>query len=182
MIYPICLYGDPVLRIKASEIKKDGLDIIKLSNDMFETMYSADGIGIAAPQIGLSLRIFVVDTSSLKKEGIDDFKKVFINPEIISETGESWDFEEGCLSIPNIKESVSRKKSVAISYFDEHWNFFTETFGGMMARIIQHEYDHIEGKLFTDYTSPLKKKLIKGKLLSISKGIYDVPYKVKKSR
>ena len=182
MIYPISLYGDPILRMRASEIKKDCLDIIKLSNDMFETMNSAEGIGIAAPQIGLSLRIFVVDTSSLKEEGLGDFKKVFVNPEIISESGESWGFEEGCLSIPNIRESVSRKKNVIISYFDQNWNFFTETFDGMKARIIQHEHDHIEGKLFTDYVSPLKKKLIKGKLLSISKGICDVPYNVKRPK
>ena len=182
MIYPISLYGDPILRMRASEIKKDCLDIIKLSNDMFETMNSAEGIGIAAPQIGLSLRIFVVDTSSLKEEGLGDFKKVFVNPEIISESGESWGFEEGCLSIPNIKESVSRKKNVIISYYDQNWNFFTETFDGMKARIIQHEHDHIEGKLFTDYVSPLKKKLIKGKLLSISKGICDVPYNVKRPK
>ena len=179
MIYPICLYGNTVLKIKAGKVKENEVDVIKLSDDMFETMYSADGIGLAAPQIGISLRIFVIDGASLDEKDLEDFKRVFINPQIISVTGSFWEFKEGCLSIPNINEFVSRREEITISYYDENWKFHIDRFGGMKARIIQHEYDHIEGKLFTDYLSPLKRKLIKGKLTSISKGICDVPYKIK---
>jgi peptide deformylase len=182
MTYPICLYGNPVLKIKAGKVKKDEVDVIKLSHDMFETMYSADGIGLAAPQIGISLRIFVIDGASLDEKDLEDFKRVFINPQIITVTGNFWEFKEGCLSIPNINEFVSRREEITISYYDENWKFHTDRFDGMKARIIQHEYDHIEGKLFTDYLSPLKRKLIKGKLTSISKGICDVPYKIKASK
>ena len=182
MIYPICLYGNSVLKIKAAKVKKDEVDVIKLSDDMFETMYSADGIGLAAPQIGISLRIFVIDGASLDEKDLEDFKRVFINPQIITVTGNFWEFKEGCLSIPNINEFVSRREEITISYYDENWKFHTDRFDGMKSRIIQHEYDHIEGKLFTDYLSPLKRKLIKGKLTSISKGICDVPYKIKASK
>ncbi|SUZ83720.1 uncharacterized protein METZ01_LOCUS36574 [marine metagenome] len=149
---------------------------------MFETMYSADGIGLAAPQIGISLRIFVIDGASLDEKDLEDFKRVFINPQIITVTGNFWEFKEGCLSIPNINEFVSRREEITISYYDENWKFYTDRFDGMKSRIIQHEYDHIEGKLFTDYLSPLKRKLLKGKLTSISKGICDVPYKIKASK
>ena len=179
MIYPICLYGNSFLKIKAAKVKKDEVDVIKLSDDMFETMYSADGIGLAAPQIGISLRIFVIDGASLDEKDLEDFKRVFINPQIITVTGNFWEFKEGCLSIPNINEFVSRREEITISYYYENWKFHTDRFDGMKSRIIQHEYDHIEGKLFTDYLSPLKRKLLKGKLTSISKGICDVPYKIK---
>ena len=182
MIYPIILYGNNVLRKKADEIKRDEIDVKKLSNDMFETMENADGIGLAAPQIGISKRIFVIDGTMLEDEQMKNFKKVFINPMIISESGDDWDFEEGCLSIPNIREKISRKTDVELTYFDENWNQYTEHFDGMRARVIQHEYDHIEGKLFTDYLSSLKRKLITNKLNEISKGKCDVNYQVKSSR
>ena len=182
MIYPIILYGGSVLRKKADEIKRDEIDVKKLSDDMFETMENADGIGLAAPQIGISKRIFVVDGTMLEDEKMKNFKKVFINPIIISESGEDWDFEEGCLSIPNIRENISRKTDIEITYFDENWNQFTEHFDGMRARVIQHEYDHIQGKLFTDYLPSLKRKLLANKLNEISKGKCDVNYQVKSSR
>ena len=182
MIYPIILYGSNVLRKKADDIKKDEIDVKKLSDDMFETMENADGIGLAAPQIGISKRIFVVDGTLLEDEQMKNFKKVFINPMIISESGEDWGFEEGCLSIPNIREKINRKTDIEVTYFDENWNQFTENFNGMRARVIQHEYDHIEGKLFTDYLPSLKRKLLANKLKEISKGKCDVSYQVKSSR
>ena len=181
MIYPILLYGDPVLRKETSEIIKGEINIKKLTKDMYETMESADGIGLAGPQIGISKRIFVVDGSMLEDENMKTFKQVFINPKLISETGNSWDFEEGCLSIPNIRENVSRKSEIKISFFDENWNQQTKIYDGMKARVIQHEYDHIQGKLFTDYLPSIKKKLIKNKLREISKGKCDVGYKIKKT-
>lgn len=181
MIYPIVLYGDNVLREKCTEIKMGDLDIKSLVNDMFETMADADGIGLAAPQIGISKKLFVVDGSSLEDEEMTSFKKVFINPVLNNEDGDLWEFEEGCLSIPHIRGGVNRKSSIEITFFDENWNKKTEVFKGMQARVIQHEYDHIQGKLFIDYLSPLKKKLIKNKLLEITKGNCEVRYKVKSS-
>lgn len=180
MIYPIILYGDHVLRRKADDVVEGEIDVKKLAEDMYETMHSADGIGLAAPQIGISLRIFVVDGSMLEDEQMKKFKQVFINPVIEGESGEVWDFEEGCLSIPNVRGDVSRKSSIKVTYFDESWNKKTEEFDSMRARVIQHEFDHIEGKLFVDYLSPLKRKLLKNKLSEIMKGKVDVAYKVKK--
>ncbi len=178
MIYPIVMYGDAVLRKRASDIEK-GTDLTQLVADMFETMHAAHGIGLAAPQIGKSIRLFVVDGTTIEDEpDLNDFKKAFVNPQIISEAGEEWEFEEGCLSIPNIREEVSRKETVRIKYFDENWNAFDEKFDGMKARIIQHEYDHIEGKLFIDYLTPLKKRMLKGKLTNISKGDVDADYRI----
>ena len=178
MIYPIVLYGDPVLRQKAKDIDKD-TDLKQLIEDMYETMHAASGIGLAAPQIGKPIRLFVVDGTSLEdEEDMEEFKKAFINPVILEEDGESWDFEEGCLSIPNIREKVSRPEELTIRYFDENWIEHEETYDGMQARIIQHEYDHIEGKLFVDYLTPLKKKLLKGKLTDISKGKVDTEYRI----
>jgi len=178
MIYPIVMYGDTVLRKKASEIEH-GTDLSQLIEDMFETMHGASGVGLAAPQIGKSLRLFIADGSPLEEEpGMADFKKVFINPEIIEETGTPWLYEEGCLSIPNIRENVSRKDNVVIHYFDENWEEHEEEFTGIQARIIQHEYDHIEGKLFIDYLTPLKKRLLKGKLNDISRGKVDTEYRI----
>ena len=180
MIYPIVLYGNPVLREKAVEIVKGEIDVKKLSEDMFETMHKADGIGLAAPQIGISKRIFVVDGSILEDEDMRGFQEVFINPIIESETGDGWEFEEGCLSIPSIRGAVSRKSNIIINYFDEKWNHKTKEFDGMRARVIQHEYDHINGKLFVDYLPSLKRKLLKNKLSEILRGKVDVNYNVLK--
>jgi peptide deformylase len=183
MIYPIVMYGDPVLRQRAKDIKP-GTDLTQLLQDMFETMHAAQGIGLAAPQISKSIRLFIVDGTALTDEedeelkGMNDFKKAFINPVIVDETGELWEFEEGCLSIPNIREYVSRNEELTIRYFDAQWNAHEETYDVMKALIIQHEYDHIEGKLFIDYLTPLKKRLLKGKLSDISKGDVDTEYRI----
>ncbi|MDW3208604.1 MAG: peptide deformylase [Reichenbachiella sp.] len=179
MIYPIVVYGDPVLKREADEIEEGSLDVIKLRDDMFETMYEASGIGLAAPQIGKSIRMFVVDGSPLEEEGMENFKKVFINPEMVWEDGDKWNFEEGCLSIPGIREEISRHAKLRINYLDENFVEHEEEFDGMKARIIQHEYDHIDGILFTDYLSPFKKRVLKGKLNNISKGKCDADYKIK---
>ncbi|HEY8784791.1 MAG TPA: peptide deformylase [Mucilaginibacter sp.] len=182
MKLPIIAYGDPVLRRKATAIEPDEYPHIKeLIENMFETMYAAHGIGLAAPQIGLSTRLFVVDASPFAEDDsqLKDFKRVFINACVLDEAGEEWAFNEGCLSIPDVREDVSRKPKIRLSYYDENWKHHEETFTGMAARIIQHEYDHIEGKLFTDRLSPLRKRLIQKKLNDISKGIVDVDYKMK---
>jgi peptide deformylase len=189
MILPVVAYGDPVLKKEAEEITKDYPDLQKLIADMFETMYEAAGVGLAAPQIGKSIRLFVVDGSPFAEEedeeedpravGIEDFKQVFINPIIEEEFGEEWCFKEGCLSIPKVREEVYRKEKVRITYYDENWNFKDEIFDGYAARIIQHEYDHIEGVLFTDHLSAIKKKLISKKLQNISKGEVSVDYRMK---
>jgi peptide deformylase len=178
MIYPIVMYGDPVLRQRARNIEP-GTDIKQLVDDMYETLDAANGIGLAAPQIGKSVRLFIVDGTGLEDEpGMQDFKKVFVNAEMVEEVGAPWEFEEGCLSIPNIREKISRKGQLRIRYFDENWNALEEAFDGMKARIIQHEYDHIEGKMFVDYLTPLKKRLLKGKLSDISKGKVDTEYRI----
>lgn len=172
------MYGDPVLRQRGKDIEP-GTDLGQLLEDMFETLEAANGIGLAAPQIGKSIRLFVVDGTSLEEEpGMENFRKVFVNPQMVEEAGEPWEFEEGCLSIPNIREKVSRKEQLRIRYFDENWNAHEDTFDGMKARIIQHEYDHIEGKMFIDYLAPLKKRLLKGKLADISKGKVDTEYRI----
>ena len=178
MIYPIVMYGDPVLRQRAKDIPQ-GSDIKQLIADMFETMDAASGIGLAAPQIGKGIRLFIVDGTGLEDEpGMENFKKAFINPQVLEETGTPWDFEEGCLSIPNIREKISRKEKLKIRYYDENWELREEEYDGMKARIIQHEYDHIEGKLFVDYLTSLKKRLLKGKLADISKGKVDTEYRI----
>ena len=179
MKLPIIAYGDPVLRKKAVEIPKDYPGLSDLIANMFETMYHASGVGIAAPQIGLSIRLFVIDLTDKDEPDLKDFKKVFINAQILNEEGEKWNFNEGCLSIPEIREDISRHEQVTISYYDEHWKQHTETFSGFKARVIQHEYDHIEGKLFTDKLTPLRRALLKGKLDLISKGAIRVDYKMK---
>ena len=181
MIYPVYVYGTPVLRKRAKEIEKDYENLRQLIDDMFETMYYSDGIGLAAPQIGLSIRLLVIDTSALEDEedpGLQDFKKAFINPEIIEETGEEWIFNEGCLSVPTLREDVSRKPNIRIQYYDEDLNFLDERYDGIRARIIQHEFDHLNGVLFTDRVAPIKKRLLNGKLAAISKGKVDVNYKI----
>lgn len=183
MILPIVAYGDPVLRKRGKEIAKEEEEgIQELIENMFETMYNAHGVGLAAPQIGKSLRLFVIDGGPLLEEEEKDkegFKKVFINPTILEEDGDEWEFEEGCLSIPSIRENVYRPEELTIHYFDENWKEHTETYDGMRARIIQHEYDHIDGILFTDLIAPLKKRLLKRRLENISKGKVESGYKMK---
>ena len=181
MKFPIIAYGDPVLRRKATAIEPDEYPHIKeLIENMFDTMYAAHGIGLAAPQVGLSIRLFVVDATVFADDdpNLKDFKKVFINAQILEEEGEEWAFNEGCLSIPDIREDIYRNPTVKISWYDENWKHFEDTFSGMAARIIQHEYDHIEGKLFIDYLKPLRKKLLQSKLNDISKGKIKVDYKM----
>lgn len=167
-----------MLRQRAANIEP-GTDIKALVEDMFETLEAANGIGLAAPQIGKSVRLFIVDGTGLEEEpGMESFRKVFVNAEMIEELGSAWEFEEGCLSIPNIRERISRKAQLRIRYFDENWNRFEDAYDGMKARIIQHEYDHIEGKMFVDYLTPLKKRLLKGKLADISKGKVETEYRI----
>jgi len=180
MIYPIYSYGFPVLKKKAQDIEPNSdVDVKKLSQDMFETMYAAAGVGLAGPQIGLNLRIFVVDAAPMDEEKLKGFKKVFINPEKLDEDGKDWGYEEGCLSIPDIREEITRPERIRLRYLDENWQEHEETFEGMAARVIQHEYDHLEGILFTDRVSGLKKRLLKGKLNAISKGKVKHEYKMK---
>lgn len=188
MILPIVAYGDPILRKKGAPIAADYPDLEGLLDNMFETMYGAHGIGLAAPQVGRSIRLFIVDAtpfeddeelSEAEREFLSTFKKVFINAEILEETGDEWAFNEGCLSIPDIREDVFRQDTITIKYLDQHFKEQTDTFEGIAARIIQHEYDHIEGVLFTDKLSPLKKRLIKGKLSNISKGKVGIDYKMR---
>jgi peptide deformylase len=189
MILPIVAYGDPVLKKVGEEIDKDYPGLSELIDNMWETMYAASGVGLAAPQIGKSIRLFIVDASPFadeeedepdpKAKGLENFKKVFINPIIEEETGENWAFQEGCLSIPKIREDVYRKERITITYFDQNFDFHEETYDGYAARVIQHEYDHIEGILFTEYLSPLKRKLLTKKLGNISKGEIDVDYRMK---
>ncbi|MFP4025632.1 MAG: peptide deformylase [Thiohalospira sp.] len=181
MIYPIVIYGSPVLRKVAKEIDKDYPYLDEFISDMWETMYHSDGLGLAAPQVGKSVRLFVIDGSSLEEEEpeLKDFKKVFINPQITEKVEETIPYAEGCLSIPLIREEVIRPVKIRMEYYDENFNFYDEWFGGMAARVIQHEYDHLEGVLFTDKIAPIKKRLLKNKLQAISKGKFNVDYKCK---
>lgn len=188
MIYPIVAYGDPVLRKECQDISKDYPELQQLISDMYETMYGASGVGLAAPQIGLPIRLFIVDTEAFsddpeleesERNFLKTFKQAFINAEIIEEEGDEWVFNEGCLSIPDVREDVFRQPNITITYLDENFQEQTKEFDGIAARVIQHEYDHIEGKLFTDKLSSFKKRLIKGKLTNISKGKVDVDYKMK---
>jgi peptide deformylase len=187
MILPIRAFGDPVLRKVGKDIDKDYPKLDELIANMFETMNSANGIGLAAPQIGLDLRLFVIDVTPLAEdedyediaEELKTFKKVFINAQILEESGAEWKFNEGCLSIPEVREDVKRKETILIEYFDENFVKHTETYSDIRARVIQHEYDHIDGILFTDHLSSLKKKLVKGKLQKISQGDISVNYKMR---
>lgn len=188
MILPIVAYGDPVLRKKCKEITPEYPNLKELIANMWETMYQAYGVGLAAPQIGLPIRIFIIDPTAFadddsleeqEKEVLSNLKKVFINPVILNEEGEEWAFNEGCLSIPDVREDVFRKSIITIKYQDEEFNTHTETYDGIAARVIQHEYDHIEGILFTDKLSSLKKRLIKGKLANISKGKIEAEYRMR---
>jgi len=190
MILPIVAYGTPILKKEAEEIDEDFEGLEELILNMFDTMYEASGVGLAAPQINQSIRLFIVDASPFTvleegeepdplAKGLENFKKVFINPIIENEEGEEWAFAEGCLSIPKIREEVMRKPKIKISYYDENWKFHEDEYDGYAARIIQHEYDHIEGILFTDHLSPLKKRILKKKLTAITKGEIEAPYKMK---
>jgi peptide deformylase len=178
-ILPIVGYGDPVLKKKSTEITADYPDLDKLIANMFSTMYNAEGIGLAAPQIGLSIRLFIADTKQLEHSDKPEFNGIcqaFINPTILSESGEEWKYEEGCLSIPGVRGDVWRQPNIIIRYQDQEFNWKEEVFDGMNARVIQHEYDHIEGILFTDKLMPLKKKLVSGKLKKITKGEVHADY------
>jgi len=188
MILPIVAYGDAVLRKQAEPIAPDYPGLPELIANMWETMYQASGVGLAAPQIGRSIRLFVIDASPFAddedlpeeaRNALRDFKRVFINARIEQESGRKWAFNEGCLSIPDIREDVNRLDTVTLRYHDENFAEHTEVFDGLLARIIQHEYDHIEGILFTDKLSSLKKRLLKGKLTDISKGKVQVDYKMR---
>ncbi|NQU88744.1 MAG: peptide deformylase [Mariniphaga sp.] len=180
MIYPVTVYGEPILRKKAKPVDKNFEGFEEFMKNMWETMYYADGVGLAAPQVGKSLRVFVIDASMGAEEEpeLKDFKKAFINPEIIEISGEKWLMNEGCLSLPEIREDVSRPEFVTIRYHDENFEEHTETFKGYASRIIQHEFDHLEGVLFIDYLNPLKKRLLKGKLLNITKGNVETHYRI----
>jgi len=194
MILPIVVYGDPVLRKVGAEIDENYEGLQQLIKDMFETMYNANGVGLAAPQVGKAIRLFVIDTSPFaesededdddeftaeQKKELEAFKKVFINAQILDESGKEWAFNEGCLSIPKIRENVNRLPEIEIEYYDENFKKHVEKYDGVIARVIQHEYDHIEGKLFTDRISPFKRKLISGKLNDIAKGKIFADYKTK---
>jgi len=183
MILPIVAFGSPILRKKCVDISPDYPELEMLLENMKETMHEAHGVGLAAPQINKSIRLFLIDTTPF----VDDeeetekviVKQVFINARILEEVGEEWGFNEGCLSIPDVREDISRKPNITIEYFDENFEKHTDTYDGLTARVIQHEYDHIQGILFTDKISALRKRMIKGKLLDISKGKVDVSYKMR---
>lgn len=186
MVLPVVAYGHPVLRKQCAAISKDYPHLDELIKNMWETMYFTNGIGLAAPQVNAPIRLFIVDTEQLKKnedeieeefngEGI---KAVFINAEIIEQSGKEWKFNEGCLSIPKIREDIMRNEKIKIRYYNEKFEIQERDFDGISARVILHEYDHIEGKLFIDYISPLKRKMLKGKLNDISKGKAKVDYRM----
>lgn len=180
MILPIYIYGHPILRKKCENISQDFKDLDVLIANMFETMYHANGVGLAAPQIGKAIRLFVVDASPFAEEEPEliDFKKVFINASIEERSGDEWSMDEGCLSIPGLNAPVIREDEISITYYDESWKKHTEKFKGYAARIIQHEYDHIDGILFPDRCNPLRKRLLNGKLSAISKGKFQQKYRV----
>jgi peptide deformylase len=181
MVYPIVVYGSPILRKMAKDIDRKFDGLATLIADMYDSMDKSDGMGLAAPQIGKSVRLFVVNGSSLAEDdpSMKDFKQAFINARLVEEDGEPWVFNEGCLSLPKIREDVIRKPRIRLQYYDENWQFHDEYFEGVKARIIQHEYDHVDGILFIDRISPIRKKMLKGKLNDITKCKVDVDYKIK---
>jgi peptide deformylase len=181
MFLPIVAYGDPVLKQVGEDIDADYPKLQELLENMYETMYTSHGVGLAAPQIGLAIRLFIVDCSPFEEDepALKGFKKTFINAEIIEEVGEDWYFNEGCLSIPEVREDVERKPQITIRYQDENFVEHTETFEGMAARVIQHEYDHIEGILFTEYLSPLRKRIIQRRLNDIMNGKISTEYRMR---
>ncbi len=184
MILPVFAFGQPVLKKRAIDINKDYEGLESLISNMWVTMYAAHGVGIAAPQIGASIRLFVIDSIQIMEEEkkTEGIKKVFINAKIIEESGELWSYEEGCLSIPNIRGDVERQQKVRIQYLDENFDKHDEIYEGINARVIQHEYDHIEGVLFVEKLKPLKKKLIQRKLNDIKTGKATADYKIKFAR
>jgi peptide deformylase len=188
MILPILGYGDPVLRKVGAEIPNDYPNLEQIIADMYETMYNACGVGLAAPQVGMAIRLFIVDTKPFgedeelpqkEQDELKDFRRTFINAKIIKEEGDEWGFNEGCLSIPEVREDVYRHERITVEYSDEQFNRKTEVFDGLIARVIQHEYDHIEGILFTDRISSLKKRLIQKKLQNIMEGKTRPDYRMK---
>jgi len=188
MVLPVVAYGNPILRKVCEDITPSWPGLEKLIADMWETLYHTNGVGIAAPQVNKAIRLFLVDTDQLVKDFDDEgrerypdeegIKQVFINAQIIDETGKMWPYNEGCLSIPKVREDVQRLSNIRIKYLDEHFNEHERSFHGIAARVIQHEYDHIEGKLFIDYLSPIKKRLIKKKLDDISRGKVSIDYRM----
>ena len=186
MILPIVAFGSPILRKMCSDISPDYPEFDTILANMWETMYEANGVGLAAPQVNKRIRLFLIDTTPFFEDE-DEIKEVivkqaFINARILEETGEEWEFNEGCLSIPDLREDVSRKSIIKIEYMDENFKTHTETYDGLTARVIQHEYDHINGILFTDKLTVLRKRMIKGKLMDISKGKITATYKMRFAR
>lgn len=185
MVFPIVAYGDPVLRKRGTDIDKNYPNLQELIDSMFETMERARGVGLAAPQIDKSIRLFVVDSIKMlegdeeEEDNPEGIREVFINPQLFDEFGKEWAYEEGCLSLPGIRENVTRFDTIKIQYYDRNFEFHEETYNGLTARVIQHEYDHIEGKLFIDHLKPLKRSLLKGKLENISRGKVSADYKMK---
>jgi peptide deformylase len=179
MIYPVVVYGHTILKKIAVDIEKDYPGLQTLIDDLFDTMYHSEGLGLAAPQIGKSIRLFVIDGTPVAEDEPDlaNFKKAFINAHIVEKCGELVAMNEGCLSIPNLREEVKRNSHIRINYYDENWEYHDDVFDGFKARIIQHEYDHLDGILFVDRINPLKKRLLKGKLADISKGKFEADYK-----
>jgi peptide deformylase len=180
MILPIYVYGSSILRKVAKDIDKEYEGLGQLISDMFDTMYKTEGVGLAAPQIGRSIRIFVIDASPFAEDepSLEGFKKVFINAKIVEKSGEEWIFNEGCLSIPGVREDVKRVENIKIQYYDENFEYHEEVFSGLASRVIQHEYDHLEGMVFTDKVSAIRKKLLKNRLNGITKGKFDAKYAV----
>jgi peptide deformylase len=179
MIYPIVAYGNPILKKEAEEIN-EGEDISALIKDMFSTMENANGVGLAAPQINKGIRLFVIDSNLMLDEDTEEkgVRRAFINPIIVDEYGDNYSFEEGCLSIPEVRAEIIRPEKLTLEYYDENWNLKEEEFSGLTARVIQHEYDHLEGILFIDYLKGLKKRMVKSKLIDISKGKISTDYRM----
>jgi len=179
MTYPIVVYGHAVLKKTAVDIEKDYPELQKLVDDLFDTMYHSEGLGLAAPQIGKSIRVFVIDGTPVAEDEpqLAGFKKAFINAHIVEKCGDLVPMNEGCLSIPHLREEVKRESHIRMHYYDENWEFHDEVFDGYKARIIQHEYDHLDGILFVDRINPLRRRLLKGKLTDISKGKFEADYK-----
>ncbi len=179
MIYPVTVFGDPVLRKKAEPITKDFPGLKEFIENMFDTMYNSDGVGLAAPQVGKPVRVFILDTTTDEEGEPEGIVKAFINPEILEKYGDEWVLNEGCLSLPEIREDVLRPEWVRIKYQDENFREYEETYSGFTSRVIQHEFDHLEGIMFVDYLNPLKKRLLKSKLIAISKGKVTPKYRIK---
>ena len=181
MILPVIAYGTPILKQKAAFIDREYEGLDELVKNMYDTMYNAHGVGLAAPQVGFSIRLFVIDTTPFAEDEptLKGLKKIFINAEILEQSGEKWKFNEGCLSIPSVREDIERQKIITIRYQDEKFEHHEETMSGLLARVVQHEYDHIEGVLFTDRLSQLRKTILRGKLQNITRGQVKVEYRMK---